>query len=121
MLRAVSRLWLVLVLAVAVTSAVFLVQSGLFAALSAGYGGGVAAANLLILGRCSRREALAPDKSAQQTLAALYRCAIQRFLIVALLFAVGMGLFTLPPLALLAGFIAGQAVLFLPGNKELAN
>ncbi len=121
MLRAASRLWLVLILAVAVTSAVFLVKSGVFAALSAWYGGGIAAANLFVLGRCSRREVQAPDKSAQQTLAALYRCAIQRFLIVALLFAMGMGLFALPPLALLAGFVAGQTALFLPGNKELAN
>lgn len=121
MRRAVSRHWLVLLLAVGVTAAVFLVKSGLSAALSAGYGGGIAAANLFVLGRCNRREAQAPDKSAQQILAALYRCAIQRFLIVALLFAMGMGVLTLSPLALLVGFVAGQAVLFLPGNRELAN
>jgi ATP synthase protein I len=120
MRRSVS-LWLVLLLVVAVTSAVFLVTSGLNAAVSAWFGGGIAAANLWVLGRCNRREARASDQSAQRILAALYRCAIQRFLIVALLFATGMGLLKLPALALLVGFIAGQTVLFLPGNKELVN
>ena len=41
----------------------------------------------------------------------LYRTALERFVLVALLFALGMGGLQLDPPALLAGFIMGQLVI----------
>jgi len=116
--EAVRRLLLLQLLLVAATSAVFLVAFGFHPAVSTLFGGGIAAVNILILVRCSRREAAAPAKSAERTLLALYRCAIQRFLAVALLFAFGMGLFGLDAAAVVAGFIAGQIALFFSGTRQ---
>lgn len=111
MVSAIRRLLLRQFFLVAAVSVVFLVTFGIYSAGSAGFGGGIAAANVLILVRCARREAKAPARRAQQALAALYRCAFQRFIAVALLFALGMGVFELDPLAVIAGFIAGQTAL----------
>jgi ATP synthase protein I len=47
----------------------------------------------------------------------LYRTALERFVMVVLLFALGMGVLKLDPLALLTGFVAGQMALVLIGMK----
>ncbi|MFQ5642861.1 MAG: ATP synthase subunit I [Thiogranum sp.] len=104
---------------VAVTSAVFLVIIDTFAAVSAGFGGCVAAVNALLLARCSQRDAQATERTPQQSLVAGYICVVQRFLLVALLFAVGLGVLRLEALALLTGFVAGQFVMVFSGIKQL--
>jgi hypothetical protein len=69
--------------------------------------------------RCARRDARVPERKPQQSLAAVFICVAQRFVIAALLFAFGLGVLKLPPLALLAGFIAGQLVMVIIGTQQL--
>lgn len=114
-----SRLLLYQLVLVAATSAAFLVVTGWFPASSVWYGGLVAATNIGLLLRCKHRQSGRPTGSAQTTLVALYICALQRFIAVTVLFMLGMGVFKLHPLAVLAGFVAGQFLLLIPGTRKL--
>ena len=115
----VRRLLLFQGLLVAFTSAVFLVAFETFAAASVWFGGGIAAANALLLARCAQRDTRATGRTPQQSLAAAYICVVQRFVLIALLFAFGLGALKLQALALLAGFIGGQLVMVIMGIKQL--
>jgi len=115
----IRRLLFYQFLLVAVTSAVFLVIVETFSAASVWFGGFIAAANALVLARCSRRDALDTERTPQQSLVAGYSCMVQRFLLVALLFAFGLGVLRLDALALLTGFIGGQLVMVIMGIKQL--
>jgi len=115
----IRRLILLQLGCVAVTAAVFLAVYGIFPAVSVWYGGGVAATNGLVQARCLYRDAQAPQRSPQQSLVAVYVCVVQRFLLVALLFALGLGALELEPLAVLAGFVAGQVALVITGTNAL--
>lgn len=97
----------------------FLAVSDIFSAVSVWYGGGIAATNGLVQARCLYRDAQAPQRSPQQSLVAVYVCVVQRFLLVALLFALGLGALELEPLAVLAGFVAGQVALVISGTNAL--
>ncbi len=114
-----SRLLLYQLVLVAATSAVFLVVTGWFPASSVWYGGLIAATNIGLLLRCKHRQGNRPTGSAQHTLAALYICALQRFIAVTVLFVLGMGVLKLHPLAILAGFVAGQVLLLIPRTRKL--
>ena len=115
----IGRLLLYQLALVAAVSAVLLVLYNLFAAVSCGYGGAIAGVNAFLVARCARRDARAPERTPQQSLTAAFLCVAHRFLIVALLFAFGLGALELEPLALLAGFIAGQLVLVIIGTQQL--
>jgi F0F1-type ATP synthase assembly protein I len=115
----IRRLLFYQLLLVAVTSAVFLVIFETFSAVSVWFGGCVAAANALFLVRCLQRDAQATERTPQQSLVAGYICVVQRFLLVALLFAFGLGVLQLDALALLTGFMAGQLVMVITGIKQL--
>jgi len=115
----IGRLLLLQLALVTAVSAVFLVISSPVAAGSCGFGGGIAAANALLVARCARRDARARERTPQQSLAAVFLCVAQRFLVVTLLFACGLGVLKLKPLALLAGFIAGQLVMVIIGMQQL--
>ncbi|MEA2078462.1 MAG: ATP synthase subunit I [Pseudomonadota bacterium] len=104
---------------IAATAVVFLVIFETISAVSVCYGGGMVAANALLLRRCAHRDARATERSPQQSLAAVYLCVVQRFLVIALLFALGLGLLKLKPLALLSGFIAGQLVMVVMETQRL--
>ena len=104
---------------IGVTSAGFLVLFDLVHAVSAGFGGGIAVVNALLVWRCSRRDSQTPERTPQQSLAAIYICVIQRFVFAALLFAFGLGVLELKPFALLAGFIVGQLVMVIIGTQQL--
>ena len=108
------RLLLFQSLVVVATAAVFVVIFETFSAVSVCYGGCVAAVNALLLARCGYRDAQAPGRSPQQSLAAAYLCVVQRFL-----FALGLGLLELKPLALMTGFVAGQLVLVILETQRL--
>ncbi|HFD79708.1 MAG TPA: ATP synthase subunit I [Gammaproteobacteria bacterium] len=111
-------LWLQGALA-AVTSAGFLAMYGIFSALCVWYGMATSAANTLLLARCARRDARAPQRTPQQSLVAAYACVVQRFLAVAVMFALGLGALKLAPLPVLAGFMAGQLVMVISGTLQL--
>lgn len=85
------------------------------AAISAFYGGGVALASSTLLGRSLKAAGEAAHRAPNQGIWMLYLGAVQRFLLVLALLAVGMGLFGLPPLPMIVGF-AGAQVAFLIGG-----
>jgi len=113
------RLLLFQSLMVAAVATVFLVIFETFSAVSVCYGGCVATVNGLLLARCAHRDVKAPQRSPQQSLAAAYLCVVQRFLVIASLFALGLGLLKLKPMALMTGFIAGQLVLVIMETQRL--
>lgn len=81
--------------------------SGGQAALGAAFGFGINMVNgLLILWHRWRAERSAPD-DAGRSVRILFRCAMERFVATAALFAIGFGRLDLPPLPLLGGFILG--------------
>lgn len=100
---------------VTVATVIFFVIYGGFSAVSAGFGGTIALANSLLLGW--RRSAADSGRalSGEASMRVLYRTAIERFVLVLVLFALGLGVLELDPVALLAGFIAGQLALFIDG------
>jgi len=114
-IRVVLTTQLVLVL---LTSVVFLMVSGGFQAGSAVFGGAIALINVLLLEwrRYQTDKGRAID--ARQSLLVLYRSALERLLVVALLFTLGLGALALDPLALLTGFVMGQVALLLTGTKR---
>jgi F0F1-type ATP synthase assembly protein I len=115
----IRRLLLSQVMLVAGLSAVLLGIFDLFTAGSALFGGGIAMMNAALVDRCTRRDAASPERTPQQSLAAIYMCVVQRFLLAALMFAFGLGVMKLTALALLAGFIAGQFVMVVINTQHL--
>lgn len=105
-------------LLVALVAGGFFAMSGWERAGSAFFGGLVAMANLLLLEWRRSRTDSGPALSASETLRVLYRTALERMGLVVLLFALGLGVFELEPLALLTGFIAGQTGLVLTGIRR---
>lgn len=76
-------------------------------------GGAVALANTLLLAWRMRGNKGALYLNAQQHLRTFYRSSLERFFVVMLLLAVGMGPLALQPLPLLAGFVLGQLALIV--------
>ena len=113
--RMVLSTQLVLVL---LTSAVFFLVSGGFQAGSAVFGGAIALINVLLLEWRRYQTDTGRAIDARQSLLVLYRSALERLLLAALLFALGLGALALDPLALLTGFIMGQVALLLTGTKR---
>jgi ATP synthase protein I len=102
---------------VAVSSIVFFAIFGWFQAVSVWFGGLTAALNIgCLLWRRQQADA-GRALSAGQSLRLLYRSALERFVLIALLFALGLGVLKLDPLALLTGFIVGQLALVFLGIK----
>ena len=114
--RSVRKLAILQLLLIAASSVIFFMVYGAFQAGSVCCGGLIAMANVLLLEwrrlRADRGRAL----SAGESLRLLYRTAVERFVLVLLLFAVALGTLQLDPLALITGFIVGQLALVF---KEL--
>ena len=113
--RSARRLAVLQLLLLAVTSAVFYVYYGGFQAASVWGGGVIAMAHALLL--AWRRSGADSGRalSGAESLRLLYRTALERFVLVALLFALALGVLKLDPLALIAGFITGQVALIVTG------
>jgi len=114
----IRKLLLTQLVLVLLSSAVFLVVSGNLEALSAGFGGLIACSNSLLLEWRRYRADSGCALDAGASLRVLYRSALERLLLVALLFVLGMGVLQLEPLALLSGFIAGQLGLVITGIRR---
>ncbi|MDD5402960.1 MAG: ATP synthase subunit I [Sulfuricella sp.] len=84
---------------------------GEHAATAAWFGGLVAVANTLMLAWRMRGAMRYAGKSPGQELARLVRSSMERFFMVALLVAAGLGWLKLMPAPLLLGFVLGQLVL----------
>lgn len=111
--RGARKLIVLQLLLLAATSAVFFVRYGGFQAGSVWGGGIIAMAHNLLLewrrGCADSGRALTGSES----LRLLYRTALERFVLVVLLFALALGVLQLDPPALIAGFIAGQVALIV--------
>jgi ATP synthase protein I len=103
---------------VTVTSVVFFTLGDARQAGSVWFGGAIAAANLVLLEWRRRVADTGPALSAAASLRLLYRTALERFVLAATLFALGLGVLQLDPLALLTGFIVGQTALILTGTGK---
>ena len=108
----------VLLASIAVTSIVFFMLGGALQAGSVWFGGGIAAALLLLLEWRRRSADRGPALDAASSLRLLYRTALERFMLAATLFALALGVLRLDPLALLSGFIVGQAALIVAGTGK---
>jgi len=118
LLSRIRRVLLAQLLLVLLASVVFLVKSGGFQAGSAGFGGMIALANVLLLEWRRDRTDKGHAIDARQSLRVLYRSALERMLLVGLLVTLGLGVLDLDPLALLTGFIVGQMALLLTGTHR---
>ena len=111
--RGVRKLAILQLLLLAATSVIFFVVYGAFQAASVWCGGLIAMTNVVLLEWRRRRADSGRALSAGESLRLLYRSAVERFVLVALLFAVALGILQLDPLALITGFIAGQLALVI--------
>jgi hypothetical protein len=113
-----NKLVVLQLLLTAATSVVFFWFYGGFQAGSVWYGGAIACASGLLLEWRRHGADTGRALSAGESIRVLYRTALERFVLVALLFAFGLGALQLDPPALLTGFIMGQLALFLKEYKR---
>jgi ATP synthase protein I len=97
--------------AAAVSAALAHAYLGVAAAAAAWFGGAVALSNTLLLVWSIRRRARESTQDPRRELAKLVGSSVERFFVVALLIAAGLGWMKLMPLPLLAGFALGQFTL----------
>lgn len=105
---------------VAVTATVFFIVYGGFQAGSAVFGGLMAATNIGLLVWRRQRVDRGRALGAAESIRVLYRTALERFVVIALLFALGLGVWRLDPVAVLAGFVTGQLALVYMGMKGIS-
>lgn len=102
-------------LLIAASAGGFFVLAGSFQALSAASGGAIAMVNVMLLDWRRLGAVNGRVQSASESMRLLYRSALERFVLVALLFALCLGVLKLAPLAVLVGFIVGQMALVING------
>lgn len=96
-----------------VAAVVFGIVVGFNEALGALYGGAIGIASSLLLRRGVVRAGEIAATNPKKSLMVLYFGALQRFVLVVALFALGLGVFKLNPLAAVVGFGAAQLAYFL--------
>jgi len=112
----ITQVFVVLVVAGIYTGLV-----GAASALGAVFGGGISIVNGLLLFWRLNRSGKYPHGDPGRHLGSFFAMAIERFLVVAVLFAMGMGALKLVPLPLMLGFIAGQVALVTSGLRTRSN
>lgn len=111
----VRRLLSIQTILVALAVATFLVLGSPPAAASALYGGVIALLSATLLGHGVQRAAETAQAAPEIGMRALYFGAVLRFVLVLVLFGVGMGLLRLAPLPLIAGFAVAQLAFLING------
>ncbi len=91
---------------------------GLPAAYAALFGAGIALVNALLLTWRLYRGKRQLHADVHRHLRSFYFSTLERFVVVGCLLAVGLGALQLPPLPLLAAFIAGQMAWLVSGFNE---
>jgi ATP synthase protein I len=114
---AMSKILILQGIIVAVVALAGFGHSGVGAAGAVLFGGTIAMVNAGLLGWRLQRGARLPHVDLQRHMKSFYASSLERFVAVAALLAIGMGILKLMPLALLAGFIAGQLAFMLSGHK----
>lgn len=96
------------VVAALVAAIVFLLYEGAWHGLSALAGGVVSIALLLLLRRGIKRAGEMAQHDQKRSMLILYMGAAQRFLLILVLFALGLGVVEFDPLAMFVGFFLAQ-------------
>jgi len=96
----------------------FLFKDGLWVAVSAFYGGFVSMATTTMLSRGMLRASNAAAESAQKSQMILYLGAVVRFVLVLVLFGIGLGALEMAPLALIIGFVITQLVFVVVAGRQ---
>lgn len=109
-------LWTQLVL-LGVVAAIYFALKGGAEAAAAAFGGGIACANSGLLAWRARQTERGKILNAHQSMRVLIRTIIERYLLVGLLFALGMGVLELQPLPLMVGFAVCLTALFGLGRS----
>ena len=91
----------------------FGITAGISGALGALFGGAISVASSLLLRRGVVRAGEIAATDPKKSLMVLYFGALQRFVLVVALFALGLGVFKLNPLAAVVGFGAAQLAYIL--------
>jgi ATP synthase protein I len=91
--------------------------AGTESALAAAYGGAAAVLSAWLLGRRVRRAAEISRSDPGRETTVLYLGAVQRFALILVLFAVGMGQLGLAPVPLLIGFGLAQLTFLFSGPR----
>jgi F0F1-type ATP synthase assembly protein I len=81
-------------------------------------GGSITLINVLLQHRALRKAERQARADAGHNLRIMMRCAIERFVVTVALFALGMGVLKLPPLALIAGFVVALAGQYVAGPNS---
>ena len=116
--RGIRKLAMLQLLLLAVTSALFFMIYGAFQAVSAWCGGLIAMTGVLLLEWRRWRADSGRALGAGESIRLLYRTALERFVLIALLFALALGGLQLDPLALISGFIMGQVALIFTETRR---
>ena len=114
----IRRLAVLQLLLLAVTSVLFFVIYGAFQAVSVWCGGLISMTNVLLLEWRRRQADSGRPLSAGESIRLLYRTAVERFVLIALMIAFALGVLQLEPVALITGFIAGQAALVFTETRR---
>jgi len=99
-------------------AAVYLLKDGSWEAMSAFYGGLVSVISATMLSRGISRAGKEAEHSAKTSQVILYLGAVVRFVLVLVLFGIGLGVLKLAPLALIAGFVITQLVFVLMAGRQ---
>ena len=92
-----------------------LLWPGIAAAL---LGGSIILINVLLQHRALRKAERQARADAEHNLRIMMRCAFERFVVTIALFALGMGVWKLPPLALIAGFVVALTGQYVAGPNS---
>ena len=103
------------VVVAAAISGYLLSWPGLAAAL---LGGLIILISVLLQHRALRKAESQARADAEHNLRIMMRCAIERFVVTIALFALGMGVWKLPPLALIAGFVVALTGQYVAGPNS---
>jgi ATP synthase protein I len=117
--RVIRKLAMLQLLLIVATSVVFFMINGVFQAVSAGCGGLIAMTNVLLLEWRRRQADSGRALSAEESLRLLYRTALERFVLIALLFVLALGVLQLDPVAMISGFIMGQVALVFTETRRM--
>lgn len=103
------------VVMVAASAGYFLSWPGVAAAL---LGGSIVLINVLLQFWALRKAERQARADAAHNLRIMMRCAMERFVVTIALFALGMGVWKLPPLALIAGFVVALTGQYVAGPNS---
>lgn len=81
-------------------------------------GGSITLINVLLQHWALRKAERQARANAEHNLRIMMRCAMERFVVTIALFALGMGILKLPPLALIAGFVVALTGQYVAGPNS---